>query len=185
MKTAWVMEDKLAVIGQQGKAGVVVVFDLQSKAAIDWFYCYSPQKLSARYLVYVEFYLAHRSVEPTDVVLIYDLAAGPAQNRLPGADPAMAAEDTAPVRVGIPVFPGWNAQRQSYDNRCSRLRLGDACSRTAWVFDEVELRLARAFDYRSVPRYTLRRPAAAKKACCRGKRRGSLGGSNAKPGPLG
>lgn len=110
--------DKLVVLGSAGRADGVVIFDLVSKKEIDWFYCYSPRRLSEDWIIYVEFYFSLGPREPTDVVLIYDLAKSPEDNRLknnPGRLLPPGIKDI-PIEVGSPIYPESNAQQKSYAN---------------------------------------------------------------------
>jgi len=114
----FVAGDKLAVMGEAGRANAVVVIDLPSSRKIDWFYCYYPKRISPEWILYVEFYPTLGAGAPTDVVLLYDLAISPAGNRLEKAsnEAIQAAETKSPTRVGIPIFPEQNASKRSYVN---------------------------------------------------------------------
>jgi hypothetical protein len=115
----FVSGDKLAVMGEAGRAEEVVVFDLLSRREIDWFYCYYPARLSEQWIAYVEFYPSLGADMPIDVVLLYDLTKSPIDNRLTRMPTErIPAPETGPqpVRVGIPIYPPLNAAARSYTN---------------------------------------------------------------------
>lgn len=121
IRDSFVRGDRLVVIGEAERASVVEIFDLQRKAKVDWFVCYQPRRISANWIAYKEFY--HGSAQgpgvATDVLLVYDLARTPVDNRIetqPGETfplPQPARSNSA-VNVGIPVFPETNARQRSY-----------------------------------------------------------------------
>ena len=115
----FVSGDKLAVVGEAGRAEEVVVFDLLTRRKIDWFYCYYPRRLSDDWIAYVEFYPSMSAEAPTDVVLLYDLTKSPVDNRLtrvPAETIPAPATGPQPIQVGIPIYPQLNASGKSYAN---------------------------------------------------------------------
>ncbi len=116
--SSFVAGDKLAVLGDAGRAQAVIVFDLRQAREIDWFFCYEPKRISPQWIVYVEFYPAHSAGYSTDVVLIYDLGKTPSDNCLDsrGAVHLPPSIGDYAVRVGIPVYPESNASQHSYLN---------------------------------------------------------------------
>jgi hypothetical protein len=115
----FVSGDKLAVVGEAGRADEVVVFDLLARRKIDWFYCYYPQRLSDDWIAYVEFYPSMSVEVPTNVVLLYDLTKSPVDNRLtraPAETIPAPATGPQPIQVGIPIYPQLNASGKSYAN---------------------------------------------------------------------
>jgi hypothetical protein len=121
----FVFRDRLVVLGEAGRAQAVVLYDLLKREKIDWFYCYYPDRLSDSLLVYVEWFPNMvAGGEPFDVVLLYDLEKSPTENRIDKnskAAPIPAPNRSAPVRVGLPIYPPSNAQTKSYENVTSRL----------------------------------------------------------------
>jgi hypothetical protein len=117
---SFVTGDKLVLLGAAHNPQAVVIFDIRQRKPIDWFLCYSPRRVSDQLIVFVEFYFAHEAGgEPTDVVLVYDLAKSPLENRLkktPGMTLPPDRSDDALVEVGVPVYPEWNARQRSYEN---------------------------------------------------------------------
>jgi hypothetical protein len=107
--------DRLAVLGQAGQAATVVIFDLSKGQELDWFYCILPPVLDSR-IAYMEFYPPHISGVLREVVLVYELAKSPADNRLLSSrDRASPTPITGvPTEVGIPIYPQWNVQNSSY-----------------------------------------------------------------------
>ena len=104
----FVTGDKLVLLGEASRTQAVVIFDIRQRKPIDWFVCYSPQRISEQWIVFVEFYFANvAGGEPTDVVLVYDLTKTPLENRLertPGMMLPPGHLDTAFVRAGVPVL---------------------------------------------------------------------------------
>lgn len=43
---AFASGDRLVILGQAGRAQAVEVFDIPSRRKIDWFFCYSPRRIS-------------------------------------------------------------------------------------------------------------------------------------------
>lgn len=111
----FVWNNHLAVLGAAGRADAVVVFDLFKRAKIDWFYCYQPTRISDDLVAYVEWYPSHSSALPSDVVLVYDMAQNPEQNRFQRGH-SESVQQLDRVRVGTPVFPERNANGKSYSN---------------------------------------------------------------------
>lgn len=109
VEDSFISNDKLVVLGQAGRAEAVVIFDLLATREIDWFYCYRPRHLSDDWITYVEWYPEHASAEPTDVILVYDLALAPLENRLEKErnvnvpPPARMTIRHAPVSRFIPI----------------------------------------------------------------------------------
>ena len=118
VRDSFISGNKLVTIGDAASASAVMIFDLLSRRLIDWFYCYSPQRLSDHWIACVEWYPRFVQGAPTEVVLIYDLRRTPADNRLPSAVPLSipAPIASSPVQVGIPVFPESNVRQRSYQN---------------------------------------------------------------------
>jgi len=115
---SFISNDKLAVLGHGARVDTVVVFDLLAKREIDRFVCYEPRRMAESWVVYFEWYPAHSSGQPTDVILAYDLALSPAANRFE-KDPGPATPEFAPWGprgVGFPIYPDSNAQQKSYVN---------------------------------------------------------------------
>jgi hypothetical protein len=115
---SFISNDKLIAMGDAGRAQAVVVLDLLTKREVDWFYCYRPRRISDDWIVYIEFYPAHGTGEPTDVVLLYDLKGSPMDNRLERtADQRFPPSySDNPIHVGIPIYPPMNASQRSYEN---------------------------------------------------------------------
>jgi len=114
----FVSRDKLAVLGDAGNSGAVVIFDLTQSRQIDWFYCYEPQQVTSDWIVYVEWYPNHTPEITTDVVLLYDLANTPQQNRIDQQTATMIPppDSARPTRVGTPIYPESNARKKMYSN---------------------------------------------------------------------
>ena len=114
----FVSGDKLVVMGEAGRAQEVVVLDLLARREADWFYCYYPQRVSEELILYVEFYPSMGAETPIDLVLLYDLAKSPTDNRLVRAPTEIipAPITASPVQVGIPIYPQLNASGRSYTN---------------------------------------------------------------------
>ncbi|MBN2564862.1 MAG: hypothetical protein JXB46_04045 [Candidatus Eisenbacteria bacterium] len=88
---------------------------------MDWFYCFQPRRISDHWIAYKEFYFGQAlgRVAPTEVLLVYDLAKTPAENRLTSPSgmtfPRPVDENNQMgVAVGVPVFPQVNARERSY-----------------------------------------------------------------------
>ena len=116
----FVFKDRLVLLGDAGRAQEIAIFDLSERKKTDWFYCYYPQRISDSLLTYVEWSpSAVAGGEPFDVVLLYNLEMSPVENRT-GAnarlDSIPTGDRSAPVRVGIPIFPEANARDRSYTN---------------------------------------------------------------------
>jgi hypothetical protein len=117
VEEAFIVGNKLAVLGDAGKTQAVVIFDLSKRKEADWYFCYEPQRLDYSSLIaYVEYYPSHSNAETTDVVLVYDLQKTPRENRLLPVAVLPPRRHDYPVAVGIPIFPAYNAQHKSYDN---------------------------------------------------------------------
>lgn len=127
VKDSFTFGNKLVAMDDSGNASTVVVFDLIRRQLIDWFYCYAPRRISENWIAYVEWYPAHATGEPKEIVLVYDLARAPAENRLPSARrlPIPAPITAGPTQVGIPVFPESNARLGSYLNMVEDSAEGD------------------------------------------------------------
>ncbi|MCC7174605.1 MAG: hypothetical protein IT159_05365 [Bryobacterales bacterium] len=118
---AFIWEDRLVLLGEAGRASGVEIFDLARKAKVDWFYCYQPSRISDNWIAYKEFYhgAAQGPVVPIEVLLVYDLARTPSENRMekePGQKfplPTAEGSDSA-VEVGVPVYPESNVRLRSY-----------------------------------------------------------------------
>ncbi|HXE90968.1 MAG TPA: hypothetical protein VNK82_08410 [Terriglobales bacterium] len=120
----FVSGNELVLLGEAGRAQAVVIFDLIHRTKVDWFYCYKPQRLSERWIVYVEYYPALGEGEPTDVVLLYDLGKTPAENRLKRhAGPLPPGKHDSPIEVGVPIYPEANAEGSSYVNHVESVSL--------------------------------------------------------------
>jgi hypothetical protein len=115
---AFIFKDKVAILADAGKADGVVIFDISTKREIDRIRCYQPRRVSDAWITYVEWYPAHSSSEPTDVLLGYDLALSPLDNRLEKSTVPPDAGDarSGATRVGFPLYPLSNALRKSYAN---------------------------------------------------------------------
>jgi hypothetical protein len=121
VRSAFTFRDKLAVLGEAGKAGSVLIFDIATKREIDRLLCYQPRRISDKWITYVEWYPSHSSGSPSDVILGYDLALSPVENRLeriPGPMPEEELPWGSP-RVGFPLYPFSNVQQKSYINNVS------------------------------------------------------------------
>jgi hypothetical protein len=107
---AYISGDRLVLMGSTPRAAAVEIFDLPRRAKVDWFVCYEPHRLTGRWIEYIEFYPRWiPGGEPTDVMLVYDLAKTPVDNR-----PGNAADER--IQVGFPIFPTENAATRSYRN---------------------------------------------------------------------
>ena len=120
VKESFITGSKLVVLGAAGRASSVVIFDLLQRKEIDWFFCIEPKRISESWIVYVEWYPRLGNEEaPREVLLLYDLRnRSPAENRLPSAVklPIPAPLASAPVEVGVPVYPELNVRQRSYAN---------------------------------------------------------------------
>jgi hypothetical protein len=114
----FVSGNKLAVLGNASNSGAVVIFDLAQRRLLDWFYCYEPQQVNSDWIAYVEWYPNHTPDITTDVVLLYDLAKTPQQNRIEQETTTTIPppESARPTRVGIPIYPELNARKETYNN---------------------------------------------------------------------
>jgi hypothetical protein len=110
----FVYRDRLTVMGKANNVNEVIIFDLSTKRQIDAFYCYQPARISDSLLVYVEWSPNHTPERVTDVVLIYDLASSPNENRL--GNTITNDSGHTDVRVGMPIYPESNFVRRSYAN---------------------------------------------------------------------
>ncbi len=111
----YVSADKFVLLGHGGNTDSVVIFDLLRGTKIDWFYCYQPQRIWENSIAFVEWYPNHGQDRFTDVVLVYDLTKGPAENRQ-GTLRQSRISPTNPITVGFPIYPVSNAARNSYVN---------------------------------------------------------------------
>lgn len=118
VRDSFISNSKFVAIGQAAVPYEVAIFDLSSKRLIDWFDCYGPRRVSDNWIAYVEWYPNHGMGTAKEVLLLYDLAKTPAENRLPSAErlPIPAPIATGASQVGIPVFPESNVQQRSYVN---------------------------------------------------------------------
>lgn len=111
--------DKLVEIANAGRTQAVVVFDLLRRQEIDWFVCYGPTRIAPDKIASMEWFPQFAEIHDS-VLLIYDLAKSPVENRLgsrPGLrlpPPVMSTDDSI-VDVGIPIYPEWNARQKSYE----------------------------------------------------------------------
>jgi len=117
----FIWNDRLVLLGDAEKASVVEIFDLMTKKKVDWFVCYQPRRISDNWIAYAEFYFGEAQGRrvPTEVLLVYDLAKTPAENRLTstaGMTFPLPVDTTSwmGVEVGLPVFPRVNARERSY-----------------------------------------------------------------------
>lgn len=116
--------DKLAVFGSVDSSisGGVTIVDLEGLQVLDFLLCYHPEPSSTgRYIVYRKFYPRFAPSEVrSDLVLVYDLARSPQENRL-GSDPIPGEfrpdrpeHFGSSEKVGFPIYPLSNSQEQSY-----------------------------------------------------------------------
>ncbi len=113
---AYVSDDRLVLLGEAGRTQAVEIFDIDTGQKRDWFFCYSPQRISDSMIASVEYYPSMTAETPTDVLLIYDLSKTPLENRLDKSSRIPPQRKDRPVQVGIPVFPESNAEHRSYLN---------------------------------------------------------------------
>lgn len=118
---AFVWRDYLVLFGRATNPAVVEIFDLKHQVKMDWFACYQPRRIAENWISYKEFYFAGAQgpVVPKEVLLVYDLAKTPLENRLrrePGwkTPPPLDDNSANVVEVGTPVFPESNARARSY-----------------------------------------------------------------------
>lgn len=126
----FVANDKLILSGHSGNVDSVVIIDLLRQAISDWFYCYRPQQIWDSWIAYVEWYPNHTPARVTDVILVYDTAKSPVENRQ-GKLRQIPIEATNRTRVGFPIYPESNAAQNSYLNTVEnqadvRLALGSS-----------------------------------------------------------
>ncbi len=114
---AFIQGNKLVVTGRAQNAFAVEIFDATTGEKLDWLYCSTPTRVSDQLLVYVESYPDHTPYDYNTVLLAYDLSRSPLDNRLTEEKKSTipAPEHDSPTRVGIPIFPEYNARRKSYD----------------------------------------------------------------------
>lgn len=111
VKALHVFGNKAVVIGEvRALAGIVTIHDMATNSPIDEFFGFgfsiSP---SGRYIAFRRFYSRGTPVDlVSDIVSVYDLAASPADNRLPPGRGRAGTED-----VGLPVFPAENVKRRT------------------------------------------------------------------------
>ena len=134
VEQSFVVEDKLVVTGEAGRTWEVAIFDLAKRQEIDRFACALPQRISANWIAYVEWYPDHITyAEPREVVLIYDLTKSPVENRLPGVRFTPPSIPDTPTAVGLPVYPEWNVRNRSYRNMVENPSEGEAIMKTTWA----------------------------------------------------
>lgn len=73
----YVSGDRLVVLGDAGRTQAVEIFDIPSGRKVDWFFCYSPKRISRSMIASTEFYPTMTADVPTDVLLIYNLLKSP------------------------------------------------------------------------------------------------------------
>lgn len=141
IRDAFVAGNRLVVFGDAVRPNVVEILDLERRASVDWFVCYQPRRISDHWIAYSEFYFGELlgPVAVTPVLLVYDLARTPAENRI-GSPPGMTFprpiddNSNVVVAVGFPVFPRINARERSY-------RIAHETERAAQSFDAGTLTL--------------------------------------------
>lgn len=115
--------DTLLVFGSVGNAGQgVTLVDLQRRREVDFILAYYPRhSLTGRYLIYRKFYPRFAPPEvQSDLVLVYDLARSPRENRLGGEASPVAMRAGSPEHlvasqeVGFPIYPLPNVRDRSY-----------------------------------------------------------------------
>jgi len=118
-----IYQDKLVVYGSvESKASGLTVVDLQRGEELDFMLGYHPQRSSTgRYVIYRKFYPRFSPPEvQSDLVLIYDLARSPNENRLGGESSPVGLRVGSPEhllaseRVGYPIYPLANVRDRSY-----------------------------------------------------------------------
>jgi hypothetical protein len=122
IQDSFIWGDRLVLLGEAERASVVEIFDLKAKAKLDWFVCYEPRRVSENWIVYKRHYFteAQGPVAPLEVLLVYDLARTPLENRMQAAAnqripaPVPMGRGDNVVEVGIPVYPENNARQRSY-----------------------------------------------------------------------
>jgi len=112
---SFIVDDRYVALGEAGRAQAVVILNLKEMRKEDWFYCYQPRRIGYSWIIYVEYYPSHGSDEPTDVLLLYDVRAGPNHNRLASSSEPRSTP-LYPIEVGLPLFPEWNVINHSYRN---------------------------------------------------------------------
>jgi len=117
---SFVWKDRLVIFGDAGRTQEVVIFDLLARQKIEGYFCYAPVRVSDSWIIYVEFYYSSTRW-PTDVLLAYDLAKSPIDNRLGKAPNLRISPDKTeyPTRVGMPIYPDSNVKQKSFTNQIS------------------------------------------------------------------
>lgn len=104
---------KAIIYGELGSvAHFITVYDLAGRKEIDKWYGYQFSfSHNGRYVAFLRFHPRHTPDEYlSDVVVVYDFASSPSENRVPEA-----RNDKNPENVGIPVFPKENVQKQTLE----------------------------------------------------------------------
>jgi hypothetical protein len=121
IREAFIWRDRLVLLGEAERASVVEIFDLGRKAKVDRFVCYQPRRISDNWIAYKEFFhgSAQGPVVPIEVLLVYDLAKTPQENRMDKGlnqkiPPPLDDNAVNVVDVGIPIYPESNARQRSY-----------------------------------------------------------------------
>lgn len=100
------------VLGHAGNADMVAILDIAQQFRTIWFFCYDPTHLVQQFLAYKEWYPNHSTYTFNDVLLLYNLDRSMAANTI-GAPLAPALY---PFKVGLPIYPEWNASHRSCEN---------------------------------------------------------------------
>ena len=118
-----IYQDRLVVYGSvESKASCLTVVDLQRGEELDFLLGYHPQRSSTgRYVIYRKFYPRFSPPEvQSDLILIYDLARNPNENRKGGGSSPVGLRVGSPEhllaseRVGYPIYPLANVRERSY-----------------------------------------------------------------------
>jgi hypothetical protein len=97
-------QGRLAVVTAMVGADLhgVVIVDIAAGSIVDHFKCYSPTiSPDGRYVSFVKLYPSHGIASAEDHYMVYDVAASPATNRPPDANPS----HPHPNLVGLCVYP--------------------------------------------------------------------------------
>ena len=126
--STFVHDNRLVVLGRAHRVSAVYIFDLRTGKREDWFLCMIPSRIASDWIAYIEWYPNHATADFSDVVLIYDLTRSPIENRFgqEKLDTIPAPDTGAPTRIGIPVYPEFNARTKSYDNVAQSLAAVDS-----------------------------------------------------------
>ena len=115
-----IYSSRLALSGTHAPIPAISIVDLAEKRQVDYFACYHPYfSKTGRYVVFHKFQpRSGAGFVYSDIVVLYDLAKGPEENRIAGASALSAPMRfiTGRADIGIPVYPTWNFKNRSYKN---------------------------------------------------------------------